>query len=99
MGFFSRLTTSIQLIKESWSILKKDKEMLLYPLVSGIIILILLFSIFVPAVLSAGSLNIWAFILFYLTASIVGVFFTASLMASASMRLNGKDPRFSDGIG
>ncbi|MFH0836942.1 MAG: DUF6159 family protein [Candidatus Aenigmatarchaeota archaeon] len=99
MSFFGRLTASIQLIKESWSILKKDKEMMLYPLVSGIVIFILLFAIFVPVVLmhSSGSI-IWAFIIFYLLASIVGVFFTASLMAAAEMRLNGKYPRFSDGI-
>ncbi|MBI5332194.1 MAG: hypothetical protein HZB65_01335 [Candidatus Aenigmarchaeota archaeon] len=100
MGFFSRLTASIQLIKESWDILKKDKELLLYPLVSGIIIIMLFFAMIVPVILTAGASGIfWAFIGFYFIASIIGVFFTASLMASANMRLNGKDSRFSNGIG
>jgi hypothetical protein len=103
MGFFGRLMASIQLIKESWKILKKDKELLLYPLLSGIIIFALMFVTFIPVVLAAlagaGIESFWiAFIVFYFLAAIVGVFFTAALMGSANMRLNGKDPRFSDGI-
>ncbi len=100
MSFFGRLNASIQLIKESWNILKKDKELLLYPLVSAVISMILLFAIFVPVVFAGFStFNFWiAFIVFYFLAVIVGTFFTAGLMASANMRLNGKDPKFSDGL-
>ena len=100
MGFFGRLTASIQLIKESWNILKKDKELLLYPLVSAVISIILLFAIFVPVVFAGfSSFNFWiAFVVFYFIAVIIGTFFTAGLMASANIRFNGKDPKFSDGL-
>lgn len=100
MGFFDRLSASIQLIKESWGILKKDKELMLYPFVSAVISIILLLVIFVPVVLAgAGAGTIFvSFIVFYFLAAIVGTFFTAGLIGSANMRLNGKNPRFSDGI-
>ncbi|MBI4895358.1 MAG: hypothetical protein HY831_02585 [Candidatus Aenigmarchaeota archaeon] len=100
MSFFGRLNASIQLIKESWRILKKDKELLLYPFVSAVISIVLLFAIFVPVIFAGFStFNFWiAFIVFYFLAVIVGTFFTAGLMASANIRLNGKDPKFSDGL-
>src|SRR3989338_5260815 len=57
MGFFSRLMASIQLMKESWNILKKDKELMLYPLVSGIIVLMLFVSVFIPVFFTASLIG------------------------------------------
>ncbi len=101
---FERLKRSFSLIKESWAVLTKDKEMLLYPLLSGIISIVLLFAIFMPFVFAilAGQVGFgvffFAFIIFYLVVAVVGTFFTASLIAAAHMRLHGKDPKFSDGL-
>ena len=95
---------SIQLMKESWNILKKDKELMLYPLVSGIIVLMLFVSVFIPVFFTtaagtvANNYLIASFMIFYVLAAIVSVFFTASLIGAANMRFNGKDPKFSDGI-
>ena len=45
---FERLANGWELAKESWEVLKQDKEMLVFPLVSGLCCLLVLASFLLP---------------------------------------------------
>jgi hypothetical protein len=103
----SRISRSFQLVKESFRILAQDKEILLYPVISGILILLVVASFILPAlalgitgqVMQAGypALLIGLFV-FYLVSTFIAVFFNAALIAAAKIRLEGGNPTFRDGI-
>ncbi|MDD1724976.1 MAG: DUF6159 family protein [Methanospirillum sp.] len=104
---FESVGRSMALIRESWEVLKKDKEILLFPVLSGIICIIIAASFLIPAVLMGIGFDtkhqttplVYAGIfLFYLVTYFVVIFFNAGLVACAHIRLTGGDPRFSDGI-
>ncbi|MBI2138380.1 hypothetical protein HYU13_02230 [Candidatus Woesearchaeota archaeon] len=112
MGAFAN---SFRLVKESFEVLKKDKEMLWFPILSGIAAVLAFFTFFIPFVLrilfeSLTSVNIaphvrsfsgleYFFIfLYYLGNYFIIIFFNTGLITCAHMRLNGKDPKFSDGF-
>ena len=44
VGFFGRIGNTWSLIGTSWDMVKKDKEMLVFPLISGLCLLLLLGS-------------------------------------------------------
>jgi len=44
VGFFGRISNTWSLIGTSWSMVKKDKEMLVFPLVSGLCLVLLMGS-------------------------------------------------------
>ena len=97
-----RISNSWQLVKESWRILKKDKELLLFPVISAIISLAILAVVFIPAffLFLAGS-SIAPRIAIVVTTYLIyftSVFFNAGVVYAANMCLHGKDPKFSDGI-
>jgi len=103
---FQRISYSWQLVKESFAVLKKDKEIMLFPIVSGILAVIAFISMIVPfAVLSflSGNENpsplfyLLPFI-YYIITSFIIIFFNTGLITCAQMRLNGKDPTFKDGM-
>src|SRR3989338_3015767 len=103
---FENFSRSWQLVKESFTVLKKDKEMMLFPIVSGILTVIAFISLIVPfAVLSFLSGNeapspFFYLLLFvyYVITSFIVIFFNTGLITCAHMRLNGKDPIFKDGL-
>ena len=108
MGKFSN---SWALMKASWGILKQDKEMLLFPIISGITLLIL-FASFIAPLYMFDSYN-WAnkflsknedvvnflliFIFYYITYFVM-IFFNAALIACAKIRIDGGDPTVRDGF-
>ncbi|MDD1719225.1 MAG: DUF6159 family protein [Methanoregulaceae archaeon] len=100
---FSLLSRSWQLVRESFTVLEKDKEILLFPLVSGIALVLLAVSFILPVIFSAASSGItvalaaWFFVLYYI-ASFIVIFFNTGLVTCAKIRLTGGDPMFSDGI-
>ena len=97
---------SLQLVKESYAVLKKDKEIMLFPIVSGILTILAFLSLVVPfAVLSflggndvPSSLFYLLLFVYYTITSFIIIFFNTGLITCAQMRLNGKDPTFKDGI-
>lgn len=101
MNTFSRC---FGLVKESFSVLKKDKELMLFPVISGVAGIILLVSflvmLFSASVLGeAGSLISYpATFLYYVLSYFTILFFNTGLIACANIRLNGGDPKFRDGI-
>ena len=107
ISVFSR---SFKLVKESFGVLKKDKEILLFPLLGGILTIILFVTFIVSAMffglfsfllterpLSAYLLIGLIFLLFF-SLSFVSIFTQAGLVTCAYIRLTGGDPKFSDGL-
>jgi hypothetical protein len=101
MNTFSR---SFRLVKESYAVLKKDKELMLFPIISGVagIILLISFLIMMFSTSLFGSLgNIISYpliFLYYLLSYFIIIFFNTGLIACVNIRLNGGDPKFKDGI-
>src|SRR3989344_2290912 len=103
---FKHFSYSWQLVKESFAVLKKDKEMMLFPIVSAILAVLAFLSLIVPfAVLSflsgettPSALFYLLLFVYYVITSFIIIFFNTGLINCTHMRLNGKDPTFKDGI-
>ena len=106
MRKFSKTWT---LMKASLEILKKDKEMLLFPLISGITLLIVSASFIVPLFISDnwisrflpednGIVNYMLLFIFYFVTYFVIIFFNAALIGCAKIRIDGGDPTVLDGF-
>ncbi len=100
-------TRSFKLVKESFEVLKKDKEMMLFPIISGIVTILLFISFIIPIFFISGTDtarrgtgNFYYFILFiyYILSYFIVIFFNTGLITCANIRLNGGDPTFSDGF-
>jgi len=108
MGKISRTWS---LMSASWAVLKQDKEILTFPLLSGICCLLIFASFAIPIV-SSGS---WALpaenastqqqiayygimFLFYFCNYFVIVFFNSAIIACAAIRMKGGNPTIGDGF-
>ncbi len=95
-------------IRNSWElavacfrVLIKDKELLLYPLILGGIL-----ALFFIALASSFlfNLNLFLFLLIFaifvgpILFTFLGIFFEAAVVGSATIRLQGGDPKFKDGL-
>src|SRR6476619_2596626 len=105
MGKFAR---SWALAKASLDVLKSDKELLVFPLVSAVAVVLVAASFVLPAFglglfqrADGGDGVPMAFVAwlfaFYLTQYFVMFFFNAALVGAAMMRLDGGDPTVRDG--
>lgn len=92
---------SFRLVRECFSVLKKDKELLWFPILSGVVSIIIFVSFLIPLLLS-GLIGTWVFygtlFLFYILSYGVVIFFNAALIACAKIRLSGGDPKVRDGM-
>lgn len=104
-----RLRRSWQLVKSSWGVLRSDKELMLYPVASGIVMFIALTLLGLVWVSSGGFdrlddgdglglLDLVFVYLLYFVVSTVGVFFNSALIGAANIRLDGGDPTLADGF-
>ena len=104
-GSFSNSWT---LVKASTNVLKMDKELLVFPLMSGIATVLVTASFIAPLVVTGGwemfdqetgsYLGYVLGFLFYLVQYTVIFFFNSALVGAALIRLNGGDPTVSDGL-
>lgn len=106
---FERFSRSWGLIKASAGVLSKDKELLVFPLLSSICTLIVAAAFVLPA-LGLGALDglkegggvsvaMYALsFLFYLVQYFVIFFFNSALVGAALIRLDGGDPTVGDGL-
>ncbi|MEJ2684395.1 MAG: DUF6159 family protein [Candidatus Sulfobium sp.] len=108
MGKFS---STWSLMGASWQVLKKDKEILVFPLISGVCCLVVLASFAIPLIASGswqppgGDASTGAHIVYYATLFLfyfcnyfVIVFFNAAIVACARVRMEGGNPTVSDGL-
>jgi hypothetical protein len=97
-------TRSYQLFKESFAVLKKDKEIMLFPIVSGIIGIVLFVIFIVPIFFTSAfgdfgsAVSYLMMFIYYVVGSFVVVFFNVGLVTCANIRMGGGDPKFRDGI-
>lgn len=101
---FERFSRSWGLAKASASVLRADKELLLFPVLSSIATLLVLATFAVPVFalkLFAHGFNLPGALLgfaFYFCQYSVIVFFNSALVAAATIRLDGGDPTVGDGL-
>lgn len=110
---FERFQRSWQLTKASYNVLRQDKELLVFPIISllATIVVVILFAIpffatgIVDAVASeeggsaAGTvLGFILLFLFYFVTYTVVIFSNSALIGAAMIRLNGGDPTVADGF-
>ena len=96
------------LARQSWRVLMLDKELLVFPLVSGIACFLVLASFlggaFAIGVTRSGTAApsdaaMWALLFaYYFVNYVVIVFFNSALVACAMIRFQGGDPTVADGI-
>jgi len=105
---FDSIRRSIELTKASLRVLRSDKELLLFPFVSFIALVVVTASFAVPFALmdgftsvSEGTVDIGTMILgfaFYIVSYTVIFFFNTALVGAAMIRLDGGDPTLGDGF-
>jgi hypothetical protein len=105
---FGSIGRSWELAKDSFRVLRADKELLIFPLLSGIVLLIVSISFVVPfiavgGITSAqnGQTNIASYVLafvFYVVSYTITFFFQTALVGAALIRLDGGDPTIGDGL-
>jgi hypothetical protein len=108
MGKFLRTWS---LMSECWKVLRQDKSLLVFPLISGFCCLLLLASFAVPFYLTGA----WTppahdavpqrqvayygtLFAFYVANYFIVVFFNAAIVACAAIRMGGGNPTFADGL-
>ena len=108
MGFFATIGRGWEMSKLSMSVVKKDPELMVYMIISGVMSLACLIGMSMPQFLEMdwalnpdGSFTP-AYLMFcfvgYMVLSIVVVFWNCAIIANANIRLTGGDPKFADGV-
>ena len=101
---FAKFSRSWELVKASAGVLRSDKELLVFPVVSGIAALIVLATFALPVFAlgifenGMGPLGYVLGFLFYLCQYFVIFYFNSALVGAAMIRLDGGDPTVRDGL-
>ena len=102
---FDRISRSWTLVKASAAVLRSDKELLLFPVISAFATLLVAATFMVPVFGlrlfeggEIGPLGAVVGFLFYLCQYFVIFFFNTALVGAAMIRLEGGDPTVSDGL-
>jgi len=106
---FERLSNSWQLVKASAAVLRADKELIVFPIVSAVLSLLVVVTFVVPIVLSGIVESVasesrvpvvgWVLaFLFYVVQYFVIFFCNTALVGAALIRLRGGDPTVGDGF-
>lgn len=101
---FEKFSRSWQLVKASAAVLRSDKELMLFPLISSVATLVVLATFLVPMFalrifengMGVGG-AVFGF-LFYFCQYTVIIFFNCALVGAAMIRLDGGDPTLADGF-
>jgi hypothetical protein len=107
-----RISNSFALARSSWDVLRKDKQLVLFPVVSGVGCLLVLASFALPIIALAlghkitffdanGDLAFWVYpvtFAFYFCNYFVIVFCNAALISCALLRFGGQEPTLGDGF-
>jgi hypothetical protein len=106
-----KIARTWSLMSECWQVLKQDKSLVIFPLISGICCLLLLASFAIPLYASgdwqppardAATPQQVAYygtlFAFYVCNYFIVVFFNAAIVACAAIRLGGGNPTIADGL-
>ena len=101
---FDKFSRSWDLVKASASVLRSDKELMLFPVISGAVTLVVLATFLLPAFalrIFADGFGLGGVVfgfLFYFVQYAVMIFFNCALVGAAMIRLDGGDPTLADGL-
>lgn len=101
---FDKFSRSWDLVKASASVLRSDKELMLFPVISGIVTLVVLATFLLPAYalrIFADGFGVggavFGFVFYFVQYSVM-IFFNCALVGAAMIRLDGGDPTLGDGF-
>jgi hypothetical protein len=106
---FERLSRSWQLTRTSWGVLKRDRQLLVFPLVASVAAIVVCLAFLL------GALGLWSIdglssreqltpgvylyaFAFYVSSYFVMFFFSAALVGAALIRFDGGTPTVRDGL-
>lgn len=104
-----RISSGWALTKQSWAVLKNDRSLVIFPILSAVFAMIALVVIWVPTVITAGLLQngtvdennpiigVGAVVTIYVSTFIV-IFFNVALAACAARSLRGENTKVGEGI-
>lgn len=102
---FDKISRSWTLVKASAAVLRSDKELLLFPVISSIATLLVAATFMLPVIglrlFEGGEIGILGAMVgfaFYLCQYFVIFFFNTALVGAAMIRLEGGDPTVADGL-
>ena len=104
---FESIGRSFALVKTSWNILMDDKKLLVFPVLSGIVTLIVLATFILPLILAefvqsaipGGPVFFYGILFaFYFASYFVVIFFNTALISCVNARLQGKDMSVGEGL-
>ena len=107
---FQTIGRTWELIKMSWAVLKQDRELVLFPVMSAVALAILAGLMFgigsslgtvdrlSAAEPTAGEADIVLLAVTYLVLAFVVIYFNSALIGAAMIRLAGGDPTVGDGL-
>jgi len=111
MAFGDRIARGWELMKQSWRVLMLDKELLVFPIISAVAVILVALTFVVPlftsgwvAALDGADdptanplLYVWLFA-FYVVNYFVVVFFNTAIVSCARERMHGGDPTVGSGL-
>lgn len=103
---FRRIENSWALAKTSWGVLKQDRELMIFPVISGLAVVLVGSTFFGGAMLfgldtafeEGSAIGAIGGFLFYLVTYTIIFFFQSALVGAALIRLDGGDPTIRDGF-
>ncbi|MEN1941899.1 DUF6159 family protein [Luteimonas sp. MJ246] len=101
---FDKFSRSWEMVKASAAVLRSDRELMLFPVLSGLATLLVLASFALPTLalrLFSSGLGVGGVLLgfaFYFCTYSVMIFFNCALVGAAMIRLDGGDPTLADGF-
>lgn len=108
---FSSFGNSWQLVKASWAVLRADKELLWFPVLSTLALIAITITFFLPlaGIFTAfgfvannesvsGVIGVVLLFIYYLISYSVAYYFNTALVGAAMIRIDGGDPTLRDGL-
>ena len=107
-GFFGSISNTIDLMKSCIRVLKKDKELILFPVLAAIFVILFVWIIFTFVGLDMSALTaednqseempVIPLLILLFGANFIVVFFNSALVSAALDRLRGGDPNIRSGL-
>jgi hypothetical protein len=104
-----KLARSFELVKASFAVLRADKELVIFPILSTIALILVSIAFLAPMLVvglvedmvngGAGQILGYAVLfVYYLVTYTIVIFANTAIVGAAMMRLRGQDPTFQDGV-